>query len=83
MTGKKLIREEEESILKDQRKGLTLMTVGKVLLWMDLILLAFVYVGVRSGSHMWMWWVLGEAILGFALLGIGAHKRGSLSRIPR
>ena len=56
------------------------MTVGKVLLWMDLILACFVYVGLRSGSHFFLWWVIAEGILGFALLGTGAQKRSEASR---
>lgn len=80
MAGIKLNRLEEEGIVEKQRQGLVLMTVGKVLLWMDFLLLAFVYVGLRSGSHMWLWWVLGEGILGLVLLEIGSRKRGSLTR---
>ncbi len=41
-----------------------MMTVGKVLLWMDLILVCFVYAGLRTGSHLFLWWVLGEGLLG-------------------
>ena len=55
------------------------MTVGKVLLWTDFLLLMFVYVGLRSGSHMWLWWVIIEGVLGLILLEIGIHKRGSLT----
>jgi len=75
-----LSRLEEVGIVQEQRKGLVLMTVGRVLLWMDFILLAFVYVGLRSGSRMWLWWVLGEGLLGMIFLEIGAHKRGSITR---
>lgn len=63
-----------------KRAGSVLMTLGKVLLWTDFALLMFVYVGWKSGSHMWLWWVLGEGILGLILLEIGRHKRGSLTR---
>jgi len=80
MPGIELNRIEEEGIVEDQRRGLVLMTVGKVLLWMDFLLLAFVYVGLRSGSHFWLWWVLGEGILGLVLLEIGSRKRGSLTK---
>jgi hypothetical protein len=45
---------------------------------MDFVLLIFVYVGLRSGSYMWLWWVLGEGILGLVLIEIGMRKRGSL-----
>ncbi len=76
----KLDRLEEVGIVEEQRKGLVLMTVGRVLLWMDFLLLAFVYVGLRSGSRMWLWWALGEGLLGLVLLEIGAYKRGSITR---
>lgn len=56
------------------------MAVAKVLLWMDFLLLAFVFVGLRSGSDFWLWWVIGEGILGLLLLEIGSRKRGSLSK---
>ena len=70
---------EEEGIVESQRQGLVLITVGEVLLWMDLLLLIFVYVGIRNGSYMWTWWVLGEALLGVLLIVIGSRKRGSLT----
>jgi len=73
------MRMEEAAMAGEERVGSVLMTAGKVLLWFAFILCSFVYVGLRSGSHMWMWWVLGEGILGFALLVIGAHKRGSVT----
>ncbi len=73
------MRIEEAAMAGEERVGSVLMTVGKVLLWFAFILCSFVYVGLRSGSHMWMWWVLGEGILGLTLLIIGAHKRGSLT----
>jgi len=66
-------------MVERKRSGMVLITVGKVLLWMDFLLLAFVFVGLRSGSQMWMWWVLGEGILGLVLIEIGMHKRGSLT----
>jgi hypothetical protein len=80
MSGIELNRLEEEGIIERQRSGLVLMTVGKVLLWMDFLLLAFVYVGLRAGSDFWMWWVLAEGILGLVLLEIGSRRRGSLTK---
>jgi hypothetical protein len=80
MSGTKLIRIEESTMEDQKRVGSVLMTLGKVLLWTDFLLLMFVYVGWKSGSHMWLWWVLGEGILGLILLEIGRHKRGSLTR---
>jgi hypothetical protein len=60
---------------EERRQGSVIMTVGKVLLWMDLILVCFIYVGLRAGSDLFLWWVLGEAVLGFVLMVIGSHKR--------
>jgi len=80
MSGIKLERLEEEGMVERKRSGMALITVGKVLLWMDFLLLAFVFVGLRSGSQMWMWWVIGEGILGLLLIEIGTHRRGSLTK---
>ncbi|MGH9566389.1 MAG: hypothetical protein ACRD4I_10420 [Candidatus Angelobacter sp.] len=79
MIGKQLLRMEEAGMVDSQRKGLLIMTLGKVLLGFDGILLAFVYVGIRSGSFMYTWWVAGQGLLGLILLAIGSSKRGSLS----
>lgn len=79
MSGVKLNRVEEVQIPGGVRTGNTLVTVGKVLLWMDFLLLAFVYVGIRSGSDFWMWWVIIEGVLGLVLLEVGSRKRGSLT----
>ena len=67
-------------MVERERSGMALITVGKVLLWMDFLLLLFVFVGLRSGSQMWMWWVIGEGILGLLLIEIGMHRRGSLTK---
>jgi hypothetical protein len=80
MSGIKLNRVEEEGIIERQRSGLVLMTVGKVLLWMDFLLLAFVYVGLQGGSDFWLWWVISEGVLGLVLLEVGSRKRGSLRK---
>jgi hypothetical protein len=79
MISKQLMRMEEQGMVESQRKGLFLMTLGKVLLGFDGILLAFVYDGFRSGSIMWAVWVSCQGLLGLTLLAVGASKRGSLS----
>ncbi len=80
MSGVNLDRVEEEGILERQRSGLVLITVGKVLLWMDFLLMAFIYVGLRSGSHFWVWWVVAEGIVGLILIEVGIRRRGSLTK---
>jgi len=80
MSGINLDRIEEEGILERQRSGLVLITVGKVLLWMDFLLMAFIYVGIRSGSDFWVWWVVAEGVLGLILIEIGVRRRGSLMK---
>ena len=79
MSGIKLNRVEEVQIPGGTRTGNTLVTVGKLLLWTDFLLLAFVYVGLRGGSDFWMWWVIIEGVIGLLLLEIGSRKRGSLT----
>ncbi len=75
-----LVVRQEELLLRQQRRGGVIKTVGKVLLWMDLIFVCFVYVGLESGSHLYWWWFIGEFILGAGLLGYGTHIRSEASR---
>jgi len=69
------IRLKEEASYGQRRIGAIALTVGKVLLWMDLLLVMFVYVGLRGGSDFWLWWVAIEGGLGLALLGVGSYLR--------
>jgi len=65
------------------RLGSVMATAGKVLLWMDLIPLAFVYVSLRDGSYFWVYWTAMQGILGFALLGFGVRRRArEIDRSP-
>ena len=79
MSGNQMIREEEVQLGGDETHGTVLMTVGKLLLWTDLIFLSFVYSGVKGGSYLYLYWTLVQALIGGALLGIGRLKRGSLT----
>ena len=79
MSGKQLIREEEVQLGGDETQGTVLMTVGKLLLWTDLIFLAFVYFGIKGGSHLYLFWFTAQAIVALTLLGIGRAKRGPLT----
>ncbi len=66
---------EEAAALEELRRGGVLKTVGKVLLWIDLVPLAFVYSALRSGSQVIVWWAVVEGVLGLALLIAGWQKR--------
>ena len=78
--GLSMNRMEEQGLIEPQRKGLVLMTIGKLLLWCDFLLLMFVYMVIRGGSDFWLWWVVIEGVTGLVFIEIGWHKRGSLLR---
>jgi hypothetical protein len=67
---------EEAAALEELRRGGVLKTVGKVLLWLDLVPLAFLYSAIRSGSQLIPWWLGAEGVLGLVLLITGWYKRG-------
>lgn len=71
----------EAAALEQQRRARVYGAVGKWLLWMDLLLLIFVYTGLRGGSYMWLIWVLVEAVAGLALIGIGSSKHRRAAQI--
>jgi hypothetical protein len=72
--------ERETAALALERHGDGIMTVGKALLGMDLILVCFVDIGFRTGSLLFLWWVLAEGLLGLVLIGVGAHQKSEAQR---
>jgi hypothetical protein len=62
---------EEAAALEELRKGGVLKTVGKVLLWVELVPVAFVYMSIRAGVGLIVWWAIIEGVLGLALFVVG------------
>jgi len=69
------VRVKDEAVTEVARRGSVLIVVGRVLLWMDFLLVMFVYVGLRGGSRFWMWWVISEALLALVLIVVGTRMR--------
>lgn len=67
--------ERETAALEIERHGEVNITVAKALLGMELILICFVDVSLRTGSRLFVWWVIAEGLLGLLLLGIGLRQK--------
>jgi hypothetical protein len=67
--------EQETAALELERHGEAIITVGKALLGMELILVCFVDISVRTGSRLFIWWVIAEGLLGLLLVIIGVHRK--------
>lgn len=79
MSGKQLMRMEEIQLGGGETKGAVLMTVGKLLLWTDLIFLSFLYSGVKGGSYLYTYWTVIQAAVGLTFLIVGRVKRGPVT----
>ena len=79
MPGLQMIREEEVQLGGDETRGSVLMTAGKLLLWTDLIFMAFIYSGIKGGSYLYAFWFLIQGFIGLTLLIVGRIKRGPLT----
>jgi hypothetical protein len=75
MPDSKLLRYREEIQMGQARWGSVAVVCGEVLLWIDVLLLMFVFMGIRAGSWFWAWWVSGQGVLGIALMIAGAMYR--------
>jgi hypothetical protein len=60
----------------NERKGAVMMTVGKLLLWTDLIFLSFVYSGLKGGSYLYSCWTVLQGTAGLTMLIVGRIQRG-------
>ncbi|HEY7354480.1 MAG TPA: hypothetical protein VH596_17050 [Terriglobales bacterium] len=79
MSGKQMLRMEEVQLGGNETAGTVLMTVGKLLLWTDLIFLSFLYAGVKGGSYLYTYWTVIQALVGLTLLIVGRVKRGPVT----
>jgi len=79
MSGLQMMREEEVQLGGDETRGAVLMTAGKLLLWTDLIFMAFIYSGIKGGSYLYAFWFLIQGFIGLTLLIVGRIKRGPLT----
>ena len=79
MSGKQMIHVEEVQLGGDETRGTVLMTAGKLLLWTDLIFMAFIYSGIKGGSYLYLGWFSIQGLVGLTLLTVGRIKRGPLT----
>lgn len=58
-----------------EQRALTLRTVGWMLLIFDVAIIAvFIFVGLRSGSLLWLYWTAIQGVVGIALVGAGMYQ---------
>lgn len=48
-------------------------SVGWLLLVFDAIVAVFIFVGIRNGSWLWLYWTLMEGVVGIGFVGAGLY----------
>jgi hypothetical protein len=69
-----------DAIARQRSIGTRMLAVGWVLLIFDCIPVVWLWVGWRSGSMFWTWWVAVEGILGLFLIMTGRSRRSEAVR---
>lgn len=64
-----------DNTVENRRLGSIMLTVGWILLWLDAMLLIYVYNSVRGGSMFWPTWVAIQGIIGLGLVIMGTRYR--------
>ncbi len=62
-----------------QHRGLTLRSVGWLLLAFDSIIAVFIFVGFRDGSDLWFFWTVIEGLVGIGLIAAGLQREKQAS----
>ncbi len=68
-------KDRGDQAMDTQRLGAILITIGWQLIAFDSLVGVWIWVGLRSGSMFWLWWVLATGIVALFLLWFGNHKR--------
>lgn len=66
--------------LREQRRGSVMSIVGWTLIGFDCLIAVWIWVGLRSGSEFWLYWVAIEGVIGLALVWLGARRRAEGAR---
>lgn len=75
--------DREAAALELESRGNVFITVGEALLGMGLILICFVDISIRTGSYLFIWWVIAEGVLGLIFVAIGMHQKSEARRSLR
>ncbi len=57
-----------------QREAITWKALGVLLLVFDAIPAVFIFVGIRTGSLLWLYWTAIEGLIGLVMVGIGMRR---------
>jgi hypothetical protein len=66
--------------LRAQRTGAVMSVVGWTLVGFDCLIAVWIWVGLRSGSDFWLYWVVIEGVLGLVLIWMGTRRRAEGAR---
>ena len=73
-----------DAVQRDLELGLRFEVVGWMLLLFEGIAATFLWVGLRSGSYLWVYWSVVETFLGIVLVLIGRwYKAKAGANVPR
>jgi hypothetical protein len=66
--------------MRAQQTGGVMRVVGWTLVAFDCLIAVWIWVGLRSGSDFWLYWVVIEGVLGLALIWMGTRRRAEAAR---
>ncbi len=71
---------------KYERAALVLRTLGWLSIFWGCLLSIYIWMGLKAGSVLWLWWTVGMWVAGIALIGIAQplHRRQAhlVGRLP-
>src|SRR5947209_7064078 len=67
--------QREAAAMAERRRAEVAATIGKWLLWMDLLIALFVYNSIRDGSYFFAYWFAAEGVLALGLIAFGSRGR--------
>ncbi|HEU5336695.1 MAG TPA: hypothetical protein VFU27_12065 [Terriglobales bacterium] len=77
----KSYKDRGDQAMDTQRLGSILITIAWQLIVFDCLVGVWIWVGFRTGSWLWFWWVVGTGFVALFLLWYGNHKRAAGERM--
>jgi hypothetical protein len=64
-----------DAAMQAQRTGSVMRLLGWILIAFDCLIAAWIWVGLRSGSDLWLYWVIIQGVVALVLIWLGTRRR--------
>jgi bacteriorhodopsin len=76
------VRLADENTSKYQKAALGFRTLGWLSIAWSCITVLWLWMGLRAGSNLWLWWTIGQFVFGAICVGVANRLQARAAHLP-